>query len=226
MKKNMLSCALAVLLTLALLPVSVWAEPAEQGLEMATREYAINAFAYTLGRNSLRNSEPAVLTVYTDESEISGAYRYNIALAIAGGLTRDMDASDAQISAPQKLRPQEEVTRLSALMLLANSLSNLPETTSDSGFTDVPDFARARVNSLVKAGYLPLTEDRLLRPDEALTRSEVDALTDILDGAHHHRAAGGRFLYLHQPLRLPQRIQQFRSGNRGGRAEDHLVVLF
>lgn len=155
--------------------------PVAEGV--ATREYALNLFAYTIGRNTLRMREPANLAQYADNGDLTGDYRYNIALLLGNGLDQDMEAPSAAggEGGPLLLRPKEAITRLEALLLLANCMPKLAETSRQSGFTDVPDYAKARIDSLVAAGYLSVPSDGLLRGDAPATIAEVDGYAALVD---------------------------------------------
>ena len=168
-KNKVISLILTVCLCCSLFTPCV---SAAQTTEYATREYVISEFVKSVGRNNLDESS-AVLEIFSDSEKISDEYKEDLSRAIVGGILKGYD--------DRTIRPDEPVSRVEAMVMLARCVPDL-ETTGDAiEFTDVPDWAKRDIKYLSKAGLVKGYGDGRMGADDFITVEQVGLLVERSD---------------------------------------------
>ena len=183
--KRTVSLALAATLLLS----SVLAIGAEKEKETAKREYVISEFVQSVGRNNLvikTDQSDKILSSFTDSVNIDEKYKDDIARAKSYALVVGYEDGT--------LRPQDSVRRIEAMVLLSRALPDELEETSDViEFTDVPDWAKADMDRLTKAGLVYGYGDGTLGAEDFITVEQVKLLTDRSDEMLNTTPVGDSF---------------------------------
>ena len=177
---------------------------AEEITEYATREYIISEFVQSVGRNNFDESE-AVLDMFTDSEKISDVYREDISRAIVGGILKGYD--------DRTIRPDEAVSRVEAMVMLARCIPDLFEMSDEIEFTDVPEWAKEDIAYLSKVGLVKGYGDGTMGADDLITVEQVGLLVERSDEALSDVTPGDSFygyvnekLFRNTSLENPTRI--------------------
>ncbi len=108
----------------------------------------------------------------------------DILLAAADAYNPSVTANDILRGYPDGiLREENSVTRMQALVMLSRAFGDLPEPVGDSArwaaypeFSDIPQWAQEEAKNVLESGIVVGTEDGLLHPEEALTKSQLTLL--------------------------------------------------
>lgn len=157
---------------------------AAETTEYATREYIVSEFVQSVGRNALEESE-AILDMFSDEEKISAEYREDISRAIVGGILKGYE--------DRTIRPTEPVSRIEAMVMLARCVPELYASGDVIEFTDVPDWAKADIEYLSKAGLVKGYGDGTMGADDFITIEQVALLVERSDEALSTVAPGDSF---------------------------------
>ena len=179
--KKILSLIIAVCLCFASVASCV---SAEENSQYATREYIISEFVQSVGRNTLEESE-AVLNMFSDAENISAEYKEDISRAIVGGIIKGYE--------DRTIRPQEQVKRVEAMVMLARCVPELYAAGEVIEFTDVPEWAKSDIEYLSKAGLVKGYGDGTMGADDFITVEQVGLLVERSDDALRMVAPGDSF---------------------------------
>ena len=138
-----------------------------ENMTEATREYTAAAFAEAAG---MTGENP--LTDFSDSDKISVWYRESLAKAAANGVISGY--SDGT------LRPDKTITKIEALVLLSRCFPEIEPIAEASEFEDVPDWARADIERLSKAGLLKDTGEGLLGAFDKMTVEQIGELIKLI----------------------------------------------
>ncbi len=134
----------------------------------ATREYAISAFADAAGLDIDADSD--ALSVFSDAGAVSEIYAEKVAMAVKSGIINGYEDGT--------LRPQATICRVEALAILDRMLPEKEVVTEAIAFIDVPEWAKASIDSLSAAGIVMGYGDGTLGAYDALTTEQVMLLTE------------------------------------------------
>ena len=132
----------------------------------------------SVGRNNLTINtaqEDSILAAFKDSADIDEEYHEDIARAKAYSLVAGYEDGT--------LRPQENVRRIEAMVMLSRAMPELEETSELIEFTDVPEWAKADMDRLTKAGLVYGYGDGTLGAEDNITVEQVTMLTDRSDEA-------------------------------------------
>ena len=157
--------------------------------EKAPREYVVSEFVQSVGRNNLMikaGQTNKILAAFNDSEDISEDYKDDIARAKAYNLVAGYEDGT--------LRPRENVRRIEAMVLLSRALPDeIEETGGLIEFTDVPEWAKADIDRLTKAGLVYGYGDGTLGAEDEITVGQVKMLTDRSDEALNTTPVGDSF---------------------------------
>lgn len=156
--------------------------------EKATREYVVSEFVQSVGRNNLTiktDQADTILSSFTDSGDIDEEYREDIARAKAYTLVAGYEDGT--------LKPKDNVRRIEAMVMLSRALPDLEETSELIEFTDVPEWAKADMDRLTKAGLVYGYGDGTLGADDNITVEQVTMLTDRSDAMLNTTPVGESF---------------------------------
>lgn len=179
--KKMFSLMIAICLCFSAFAPCVLAEESEP---YATREYIISEFVQSVGRSNLEESS-AVLEMFSDAEEISDIYKEDVSRAVVGGILKGYE--------DRTIRPDEPVTRVEAMVMLARCVPELWETEEAIEFTDVPEWAKEDIEYLSKAGLVKGYGDGTMGAEDFITVEQVGLLVDRSDAALQTVSAGDSF---------------------------------
>ncbi len=145
----------------------------DEAHQTATREYAVSSLVRVLGKDHFSTDGP-VLDTFRDADRVTVWFREDLAIATAGGILKGFEDGT--------LRPQEELRRVEAFVLLARCLPQLTAVRDPLPFTDVPDWARADLDRLSAAGLVEGYGDSLLGAEDSITVEQVGILAVRLGG--------------------------------------------
>ena len=138
--------------------------------EYATREQAAAKFVDAVGIEKF-NTDTKVLNKYSDKEKISFANLEKVAAAVGSGLMSGYEDNT--------LRPQANITRIEALIILSRALSNIELTKwYDVKFSDTPEWAEKQVDRLAAAGIVRGYGDGTLGAKNLLTLEQINILCD------------------------------------------------
>lgn len=155
--------------------------------QYVTREYAVSEFVQSVGRNNLKGNEN-ILKGFKDSDDIDEHYREDFARAASNGVVYGYDDST--------LRPQEHISRVEALVILARCMEDAEEVEPVHDaieFTDVPEWAKKSIDVLSAAGIVEGYGDGKLGTDDMLTAEQLKKLTDRTDNAYNTTPVGESF---------------------------------
>ncbi len=153
---------LAAALIAAGLPVM-----AEDGV---TRAFAVHCFVTAVGEGSLP-AGPGGLSAFADSADVPEEYRRDMELAAANGII---------LGSGGRLLPNEELTRLEAMLILGRCLPGLDEVRPAAEFVDVPDWAAAEIERLYMAGIVNGYGGGQLGSYDRVSAEQLGLLTDRL----------------------------------------------
>ena len=169
---------IAILLSAAISAGGIVPVMAADSEKTAKREYVVSEFVQSVGRNNLTINtaqEDTILSAFKDNDTIDEKYREDIARAKAYSLVAGYEDGT--------LRPQGNVRRIEAMVMLSRALPELEETSELIEFTDVPEWAKADMDRLTKAGLVYGYGDGTLGAEDNITVEQVTMLTDRSDAA-------------------------------------------
>lgn len=169
--------SVSIALTAAILASFSTAVNAADGKEPAKREYVVSEFVQSVGRNNLvikTDQADKILSAFKDSDDIDAEYREDIARAKSYALIDGYDDST--------LRPRDNIRRIEAMVLFSRALpEDLEETSELIEFNDVPEWAKADIDRLTKAGLVYGYGDGRLGAEDNITVEQVKLLTDRSD---------------------------------------------
>ena len=157
---------------------------AEENLQYATREYIISEFVQSVGRSNLDESS-AILGMFTDSDKISDEYKEDLSRAIVGGILKGYE--------DRTLRPDEKVSRVEAMVMLARCVPELDASGEIIEFADVPEWAKKDIEYLSKAGLVKGYGDGKMGANDFITVEQVGLLVERSDEALSEVAPGDSF---------------------------------
>ena len=183
MKKTQKLLSLLLCLCMCFTVLTPYAS-AEEGTKYATREYIVSEFVQSVGRNLLNESD-AILEIFTDSKNVSPEYKDDISRAIVGGILKGYE--------DRTLRPNEPVSRIEAMVMLARCVPELDASGEIIEFTDVPDWAKEDIEYLSKAGLVKGYGDGTMGANDFITVEQVGLLVERSDEALRTVAPGESF---------------------------------
>ncbi len=138
--------------------------------EYVSREEAVTSFVRSIGMDITR-ADTRILARFYDYEKISSAYTREIATAVTSGVITGYEDGS--------FRPQENITRVEALMILNRILTNrtLPET-YELFFFDTPLWAQDEISRLTKAGIVKGYGNGYMGAGDFLTREQTTQLAN------------------------------------------------
>ena len=165
--QRMLATATLLLLTLQLILPSAWAVSSEA----PTREAAISAYADACAFPL--SSDESALVRFGDGQQVSADCRAAVSAAVSAGFVHGTPLDGRQL-----LRPQAQITRLEALVLLSRFL---PDTVTQSGtVADAPAWASADLARLNTVGFGSALEDLANAGSEPVSKEQLTAYCEML----------------------------------------------
>ena len=144
----------------------------------ASREMAVASFI-DAAKITLPD-ETEALSAFADADTVSTYYTAELAAAVSAGVLKGY--------ADNTLRPQNTISRVEAMVLLSRCLPDLEETAEAIAFSDVPDWARADIDRLTKAGLVQGCGSGKLGAADDLTVEQVGLLAARVAAADASRA--------------------------------------
>ena len=169
MKKPFYRCTALILCVSAAFSAATFAS-AEPDNSASTREYAISAFADAAGLDI--DADADILSAFSDADAVSDIYAQKVAMAVKSGIIKGYEDGT--------LRPQTEICRVEALSILDRMLPEKVAVREALEFTDVPEWAKASIDSLSAAGIVEGYGDGILGAYDLLTTEQVMLLTQRL----------------------------------------------
>ncbi len=174
MKRKLIGILMAAAMIVSTMPfISAAPVFADEGAELATREYVVSQFVQSVGRSNF-SGNAYMLSTFADKDDIDEDYVGDFEKAVSNGLVRGYE--------DKTLRPKENVTRIEALAMLARCIPEVPDDVGEPiEFTDVPDWAEENIDDLTRAGIVKGYGNGLLGADDNITVEQVGLLTDRSD---------------------------------------------
>lgn len=165
-RKKFLALVLSAIMLLSAMPVLA--------NDTVTREYVINEFAKAAGIVS--DKEPqTLLEGFADYEEISPSCVQSVAYALDNGIITGYEDNT--------LRPQKEISRLEALVILSRCLKDTEKIRENEAFTDVPQWAEESISRLYMGGIVNGYGNGRLGSDDKITAEQVSLLTERITSA-------------------------------------------
>lgn len=139
----------------------------------AHREYVISEFIQAVGKNKFTNKS-ADLNVYSDSSLVDIPYRESIEIAAANNIVTGYNDNT--------LKPDNNITRAEAAVILSRCLGNVEITEEEKNFTDVPQWAEEDVKKLTQGGIISGYDDKTFGSSDFITVEQVKILVDKIEG--------------------------------------------
>ncbi len=164
--RKFLSLLLAAAMVLAALPAM-----AEDGV---TRAFAIHSFVEVLGKENFAVRQGDI-SGFSDAAEVPEEYREDMEIAVANGII---------LGSGGKLLPNQELSRLEAMIILGRFLDGPEEVRPGIEFTDVPDWAEEDIDRLYRAGIVNGYGGGRLGSDDPVSREQLALLTGRVRAAY------------------------------------------
>lgn len=151
----------------------------DEHIARASREMTVAAFI-----DAARITPPdgtEAISAYADAYSVSAYYAAELAAAVSAGILKGYEDNT--------LRPQNTITRVEALVLLSRCLPDLEETAEAIAFSDVPNWAKADIDRLTKAGLVQDCGNGKLGAADELTVEQVSLLVSRVNTSDAGRAA-------------------------------------
>lgn len=138
--------------------------------EFATREQAVACFIKAVGIERFK-TDRAILDKFSDSTRISFAYIDAMSAAVYSGLISGYE--------DRTLRPQSQITRAEALVILGRALSRTELADNRTvEFSDTPEWAEKQIGRLASAGIVKGYGDGKLGARDLLTIEQVNTLCE------------------------------------------------
>lgn len=135
-----------------------------------TREQAVACFITAIGIDKFRTDDD-ILDKFSDKNKISFSYMDEMSAAVFSGLISGYEDGT--------LRPQMQITRIEALVILNRALSRIElGDWYDVEFSDVPQWASRQIKRLAAAGIVKGYGDGCLGSGDLLTIEQVNTLCE------------------------------------------------
>ena len=132
-----------------------------------TRAYAVHSFVEAVGEENFP-SGAADLSAFSDGAQVPEEYRDSLELAVANGII---------LGSGGALRPNEELTRVEALIILGRCLPDIEEKRPSVEFTDVPDWAAEEIDRLYRGEIVNGYGNGLLGSYDLISEEQLKLLT-------------------------------------------------
>ena len=135
-----------------------------------TREQAVACFITAIGIDKFRTDDD-ILDKFSDKNKISFSYMDEMSAAVFSGLISGYEDGT--------LRPQTQITRIEALVILNRALSRVElGDWCDIEFSDIPQWASRQIKRLAAAGIVKGYGDGCLGSGDLLTIEQVNTLCE------------------------------------------------
>ncbi len=138
----------------------------DESVAPVSREYAISAFMQVIGSDGVADGD--ILTAFSDADEVGELYFADMAQAVKVDIVKGYEDGT--------LCPQRTLTRVEAFVLLARCLPELNDVRGAIEFTDVPNWARADIDRLSRAGLVEGYGGGVLGARDELTVKQLKIL--------------------------------------------------
>lgn len=159
---------------LVVLAMALSLVPAMAQETAVTRAYAVHCFVEAVGEENF-SSAAVSLDGFSDGREVPAEYRDSLGLAVANGIIRG--------SGDNTLRPNEELTRIEAIIILGRCLPEIEEKRPSTEFTDVPAWAEAEIDRLYRGGIVNGYGGGVLGSNDLISEEQLKLLTERVENA-------------------------------------------